>query len=963
MSKSLLGTAATLAKKKAELAALNNVTLPRIYQQIGKRIAGLAKVPPNLATHVERIRQLQAAMAASAVEAGTGSDGGFAAKAKQLAQKAAKATSDAAATVQLNSALATLGREAVLKYGEKAVPKELAAQLATLTAKQQELNDEIVSLEASHTGGIVTPRRLVVAGTVCGVLLGGVVLMRTVGSLFGGGGRPAGQPTFMPDLPDLGDIAPRSGRPKSESKPRAKPESTIADDLATIVKTIDDQRDSIRRNSEAATRDALDEIVRAWELTVADYTKPLADDSKVASLRYEMPEEARKAFDARVDEQNRELNTLRVRCEGVVQAENTELRRRVGEDASADDRPGNDFRDKLRSVCDKEKEKLAKARSQAIRTLYDLATSTKEKQERLARELQAEYDTAVASWSETVLALPGVSADETVQKLTRPKDVVNWNSRISNTQDQLTFKLKYLIDQKKAKSAEWAKDTASRFTFVDDIELFRAQAKKSLAAFMDMALEEARELRSTKVAELASLHAEAMREQSAVEASEAEAKAIRGRSYEAPADLTDAELAEIIKEAPDITDLGLVRAINLTDACMPAIASLKNLRALYFSNRRFHVTENENITAKGLSLLKGKQLKELTVPDRIFQDDEGFLTYAHIVADIRTCEVYWHAADVLRLDNARVSENVLEGLLDVPNILGLTLPSRVSDRGLETLQHFPHLQRVDFYLTDKVTDAGIRSLAKCKNLRMIIMWLPAGVVDVHISPEAIQALSGMNLAWFVVPRAMHVEKFFEPVLNTLSSDEVRMLDGQRLELMRREVHLEDPAEAFDRKRAANNPDRQQHEVFSMWHWPCTPTVLKACEGKAGIKELQIARCSVQEDALMSIGRIPDLTKLEIIKTEMNGRGLKTLSGAKQLKTVYITMCPQFGPEGVAALAQCAAIEVVMLVDVPLLRDADLLKFANCKELKRLGVKGSGASKSLLVKLQNLMPECEIDINP
>lgn len=946
MSQSLLGTTATLAKKKAELAALNNVTLPRVYQQIGKRIAGLPRLPPALASHVERIRQLEAAMAVSPAESGTGSEGGLAAKAKQLAQKAAKATSDAASSLQINSAYTTLGREAVLKYGDQAIPKDMAAELGLLSAKQKELSDEIAALESSHAGGILTPARLVAAGMICGLLLGGFVLWRSVGSLFGGGPAPAGQQPLVPDLPDLGDLAPRSTNRKAK----------MPDAFADVARDLTNLTDSIRTESHAADQQEIARVVELWNSRVDDLTRPLAEDPQLASLTCDMPEASRRAFNKMSDEANRTLTNLRSRCNEVVQKQAARLRRGSPDTSS-------DAMEQLRLNCDKEQAKLAAARSDALRSLCEKAKTTIETQQRLAKELEGDYDSAAASWSDKALALPRISDDEAIQKLASPKNAIGWNSRLSNAQDDLTFQVNHLIDQQKAKSAEWAKETASRFTLADDLASFRTEARKSLAAHMDAALLEVKELRASKIAEVVSHHVEAMQEQASRDVAEAAEKARRGRSYEAPADLTDAELIEIIKEAPDITDLGLVRAIHLTDACMPAIASLKNLRGLYLSNRRFHVAENEHITAKGLSLLKGKNLRELTIPDRIFEDDEGFLAYAHIVADIRTCEVYWHDADVLRLDNARVSEGVLERLRDVPNIFGLTLPVRVSDRGLETLQHFPRLQRVDFFLTDKVTDAGIRSLAKCKNLRMIIMWLPDGVVDVHISPEAIKALSGMNLAWFVVPRAMHVEKFFEPVLDTLSSDEVQMWNGQPLELMRRDVELVDPAKAFDRRIAANNPDRRNHEMFSMWRWPCTPIVLKACEGKAGIEELQIKECSVEEDALMSLGRIPDLRKLEITKTNMTGRGLKTLTGAKHLTKVYVFGCPKFDQAGAAALAECDALQELTLIDVPLLKDADLLQFANCKELKRLAVKGSGASKSLLVKLQNLMPECDIAINP
>ena len=57
--KKLFGTAAKLAQKQAALATLNNVTLPKIYHAIGKKIVGLEKLPPDLVAHRDKIRALE----------------------------------------------------------------------------------------------------------------------------------------------------------------------------------------------------------------------------------------------------------------------------------------------------------------------------------------------------------------------------------------------------------------------------------------------------------------------------------------------------------------------------------------------------------------------------------------------------------------------------------------------------------------------------------------------------------------------------------------------------------------------------------------------------------------------------------------------------------------------------------------------------------------------------------------
>ena len=62
-AKKLFGTAAKLAQKQAELAALNNVTLPKLYHAIGKRIVGSDKLPADLEHHRQKIRQLESGRA------------------------------------------------------------------------------------------------------------------------------------------------------------------------------------------------------------------------------------------------------------------------------------------------------------------------------------------------------------------------------------------------------------------------------------------------------------------------------------------------------------------------------------------------------------------------------------------------------------------------------------------------------------------------------------------------------------------------------------------------------------------------------------------------------------------------------------------------------------------------------------------------------------------------------------
>jgi hypothetical protein len=166
----LVASSAQLAKKQAELAALNSVTLPTLYYSVGKRVARLAVLPPELIPFRERIKTLEASVAAGQAteppaieETATG----IAAKAKKvahdIAKKASQATSNAAAQVQIQAAYAACGKEAVQRYGLKAIPMELQADWTTADEQHKTLMEEIAQLQARNAIGSFTPRRLVLA--------------------------------------------------------------------------------------------------------------------------------------------------------------------------------------------------------------------------------------------------------------------------------------------------------------------------------------------------------------------------------------------------------------------------------------------------------------------------------------------------------------------------------------------------------------------------------------------------------------------------------------------------------------------------------------------------------------------------------------------------------------------------------------------------------------------------------
>jgi hypothetical protein len=255
--KKLFGTAAQLAQKQAALATLNNVTLPKLYHAIGKRIVGLEKLPPDLLPHRDRIRALEAAIATKPEEPATAPAEGFAAKAKQLAQaaaqKASKASSDAAATMQIQAAYVALGKDAVEKYGDKAVPKQLVPELESAKSRAKELSTEIEALGAASAVGFLTPRRAAIAGLCLAALLVAVTA-RSVGRMVFGGSAP---------------------RAQQSSVASKEPSLGLSEKLSAVKEDLERKREEIA--AEAKTRE-----VEAREQDLARRERELQEKSRLA---------------------------------------------------------------------------------------------------------------------------------------------------------------------------------------------------------------------------------------------------------------------------------------------------------------------------------------------------------------------------------------------------------------------------------------------------------------------------------------------------------------------------------------------------------------------------------------------------------------------------------------------------------------------------------------------------------
>ncbi len=160
----LFADAAQCAKMEGAVAALNNVTLPKLHHAIGKRILKSSNLPADLISHRNRIEELEAVIAAKPNDQEVGSASGFHLRVKQAAQRAVNravmTAGSATSMAKLQAAYVAFGKQAIERYGSKALPKDLREQYEAAIQKQTDLATQITAMKSSPGLFGLTPHRL-----------------------------------------------------------------------------------------------------------------------------------------------------------------------------------------------------------------------------------------------------------------------------------------------------------------------------------------------------------------------------------------------------------------------------------------------------------------------------------------------------------------------------------------------------------------------------------------------------------------------------------------------------------------------------------------------------------------------------------------------------------------------------------------------------------------------------------
>ena len=186
----------------------------------------------------------------------------------------------------------------------------------------------------------------------------------------------------------------------------------------------------------------------------------------------------------------------------------------------------------------------------------------------------------------------------------------------------------------------------------------------------------------------------------------ADMKALRVLSIEDSADVTDAGVAMICKYCP-LEEFDLFRCAGISDECMKAIGTLKNLKRLKL--------RGSPIAGPGLAELAGFEKLEYLELSETNIGDEALQVVATLPALKR-----------LDLWLTPVGDASLEAISKVKTLEWLSLKAtKVTDAGMKQLAGCPKLSYLDISQTT-VSDAGLAGLDK----------LPLATLNVGFSPAS-----------------------------------------------------------------------------------------------------------------------------------------------------------------------------------------------------------------------------------
>ena len=169
--------AAQYAAKQTERTKLVNLTLPSLYQSLGRHAFSSPDLRAEFAELFQQLDQVQAEQSEikSRTPVATKSLGD---KAKAMAGQAMDAAQAQKLSLRQSSLFGTLGKAVYDKHEAASGPQELVQPIADAVAKLAMLDSELDGLSTSKDGSWITPKRLAISVGTAACLLFAILLLR-----------------------------------------------------------------------------------------------------------------------------------------------------------------------------------------------------------------------------------------------------------------------------------------------------------------------------------------------------------------------------------------------------------------------------------------------------------------------------------------------------------------------------------------------------------------------------------------------------------------------------------------------------------------------------------------------------------------------------------------------------------------------------------------------------------------
>lgn len=265
---------------------------------------------------------------------------------------------------------------------------------------------------------------------------------------------------------------------------------------------------------------------------------------------------------------------------------------------------------------------------------------------------------------------------------------------------------------------------------------------------------------------------------------------------------------------------------------------------------------------------------------------------------------------VTRLDldgSQRLSDDGLQHLAAMPQLEELDLSgwhSPLTDRGLVVLRHLPGLRRLAMCWPQRITDAGLTSLAACERLESVnLLGTPTGdgVIAALAGKDYLRSLkTGRQVTDAGLPLLHRIPAFKSwqggvPTYSLMSPDA-----GP--------THLLVDGSFSDRGFAALAGLEGLFGLSLFWHaTSLTPAALAVLAELPNLGFLGCEGRLCDDEAMRHIGALPQLRMLMAQGTVADDEGFTALSRSRTLEYIWGRECPNLADRGFAALATMPAL--------------------------------------------------------